>query len=85
MPGKIILQCNIGRSWDAWHLMRKQAMELNADLCAIAEPCGTVDSSQGFRSLNGLAAIWKSPASAGACRLVKRTRDSVVVEWGVYS
>lgn len=81
MPSKTILQCNIGRSWDAWHLLTKQAEELNADLCVISEPCGTADSSQGYRSLNGLAAIWKRPASPGVCRLVKRARDIVVVDW----
>lgn len=86
MPNKTILQCNIGRSWDAQHLLAKYMEKLNVGICAVSEPRHVPSSPFWFSSDNGLAAIhWRRCGTHEVCRKILGCRDMVAVEWsGVY-
>lgn len=77
-----ILQCNLGRSWDAQSLLTKQAQEMKAGVCLVSEPPSIPDSADWIGSSDGLAAIYfnnTSPDRRG--KLVKRAKNFVIAEW----
>jgi len=56
--------------------------ELGAQVCAISEPRVVPISPYWYGSKNGLAAIyWARTDPTGNCKLIRRLKDSVVVEF----
>lgn len=78
-----VLQCNLGRSRDAQDLLIRQTQKLGIEVCVISEPSRIPESAGWFCSEDGLAAIYSRDINISRrCRLVKRARKFVIVEWG---
>jgi len=79
----IIIQCNLNRSWDAQHLLVKQAQEMRAEACMISELPRNMKSANWFSSKDGLAAIYLcDPNGQRKDRLIKQAENFVTVKWG---
>lgn len=79
MPLKI-LQINLGRCWDAQHLLQRSMEEERVDVAMVSEPRVVPDTSRWIGSTDGLAAVHWNTLRFNGCRLIKRRKEYVVVQ-----
>lgn len=81
MPLKF-LQINLGRCWDAQHLLQKTMEDEGADIAIVSEPRLVPDTPHWLGSDNGLAAVHWVTTRFNGCKLIKRRmkRNYVIVQ-----
>lgn len=65
MDHKAIIQCNLGRSWGAQHLLSRQAEELDAAICLVSEPANVPSSPFWMGSLSFLDDLGEGQGDLG--------------------
>jgi len=79
MPLKL-MQINLGRCWDALHLLGKSMEDEGVDIVIVSEPRVVPNTSRWIGSINGLAAVHWATARFNVCKLISRGRKYVIVQ-----